>query len=88
MAKVGQFPALMTDDALAQIAAVPGFPQDANSKAALQVNKAYLEMPLHAKSAEIETVLNEEHDGIMTGNTSLDDAIAAMNSRIVEILGN
>ena len=43
-------------------------------------------MPLHDKSAEIEVVLNEAHDSIMTGNATLDEGIAEMNVRVQEIL--
>ena len=46
----------------------------------------YLEMPLTDKASEIETVLNEEHDAIMTGAETVDDGIANMNSRVQEVL--
>ena len=41
---------------------------------------------MHEKSADIETVLNECHDNIMTKNTTIDEAINEMNTRIAEIL--
>ena len=46
----------------------------------------YLEMPLSSKASEIESVLNEEHDAIMTYAKSVDDGIASMNERVGEIL--
>lgn len=45
-------------------------------------------MPLHDKSAEIEVVLNEYHDQIMTGNMSVDDGLAEMGRRVDEVLAN
>ena len=46
----------------------------------------YLEMPLSDKASDIESVLNEEHDAIMTYSKSIDEGIADMNSRVSEIL--
>ena len=54
----------------------------------LEVSQLYLEMPLHDKAAEIEVVLNEYHDQIMTGNMSIDDGLAEMGRRVDQILAN
>ena len=69
------------------ISAIDGFPQDASCKEALQTANLYLEMPVSDKSSEIETVLNEAHDNIMTGNSSIDEGIAYMNEQVGGILG-
>jgi multiple sugar transport system substrate-binding protein len=87
MAKTGSIPAIMNQDVINSISALPGFPTDANSKAALSVYKTYLEMPLHEKAADIETVLNEEHDAIMTKNKTVAQGISSMNERVGRILG-
>lgn len=87
IAKTGTIPAIRTDDIADIIAGKPGFPTDPASKAALQVAKTYLEMPMHAKSAEIEVVLNQNHDNIMTNNVSIDEGIARMNADVRKILG-
>jgi multiple sugar transport system substrate-binding protein len=87
LAKTGTIPAIMSQEVISTISSVPGFPSDANSKAALSVTKTYLEMPLHEKSADIEVVLNEAHDGIMTKNTSVSAGISQMNERVGKILG-
>jgi multiple sugar transport system substrate-binding protein len=87
LAKTGTIPAIMSQEVINTISAIPGFPADANSKDALNVAKTYLEMPLHEKSADIEVVLNECHDGFMTKNTSVADAIKQMNERVSKILG-
>ena len=43
-------------------------------------------MPVHPKSSEIETALNEAHDAIMTGSMSVDDGIAQMDEQVSAIL--
>ena len=68
------------------VASVDGFPADETSKEALQTANLYLEMPVHAKSAEMETILNEAHDGIMTESITIDEGIAQMNEKIGALL--
>ncbi|GHT64322.1 sugar ABC transporter substrate-binding protein [Spirochaetia bacterium] len=87
LAKTGTIPAIMNADVINAIAGMDGFPADANSKEALNVSKTYLEMPLHEKSADIEMVLNENHDAIMTGNITVQQAIQDMNNRVGKLLG-
>jgi multiple sugar transport system substrate-binding protein len=87
LAKLGTIPAIMNQEVISAITAIPGFPGDAGSREALQVYKTYLEMPMHDKSADIEIVLNEVHDAIMTGNTSVAQGIQEMNQRVGELLG-
>jgi multiple sugar transport system substrate-binding protein len=86
LAGVGAIPSIMSQQVISSIASMPGFPTDANSREALNVYKTYLEMPLHEKSADIEVVLNEAHDSIMTGNLSVADGIRQMNTRVQQIL--
>ena len=87
IAKTGTFPAIKTENVVNIIAATPGFPQDKNSAEALITTKTYLEMPLHEKAGEIEVVLNQQHDNIMTENASIEEAIDAMNKGVKAILG-
>ncbi|GHV42480.1 sugar ABC transporter substrate-binding protein [Spirochaetia bacterium] len=86
LVKTGTFPAIMNAEVVNAIVSMDGFPKDANSKEALSVYKAYLEMPLHDKSADIEIVLNENHDAIMTGNSTVQQAVQDMNTRVGQIL--
>ena len=86
IAATGTFPAVSNPDINSIIAATEGFPTDEASKEALNTVAVYLEMPLTDKASEIETVLNEEHDAIMTGAETVDDGIANMNSRVQEVL--
>jgi multiple sugar transport system substrate-binding protein len=86
LAGTGTIPAIMNEEVIDTLASIPGFPPDPNSKEALKVYRTYLEMPLHERSAEIEQVLNEAHDSIMTRNISLADGIRQMNERVGRIL--
>jgi multiple sugar transport system substrate-binding protein len=87
LAKTGTIPAIMNQDVINAIAGMSGFPSDAGSRDALNVYKTYLEMPLHDKSADIEIILNEGHDNIMTGNATVQAAIREMNDRVGRLLG-
>ena len=87
IASTGTIPAIMTDDIAAMVSGIEGYPSDEGSKEALQTANLYLEMPVSGKSSEIETVLNEAHDNIMTGNMSVDEGIADMNEKVTSILG-
>ena len=87
LAATGTFPAIKTAEVLDILAAQEGFPADENSKEALATTQVYLEMPMHDKAADIERVLNEAHDGIMTYAFTVDEGIAMMNEEVSAILG-
>ncbi|MDR2792416.1 MAG: sugar ABC transporter substrate-binding protein [Treponema sp.] len=87
LANTGTIPAIMSDQVINSLVSMSGFPQDAASKEALKVYKTYLEMPLHEKSADIELVLNENHDAIMGGTITVEEGIRDMNTRVARILG-
>ena len=87
LAETGTFPAIKTAEVLDILAAQDGFPADENSKEALATVQVYLEMPMHDKAADIERVLNEAHDGIMTYAFTVDEGIAMMNEEVSAILG-
>lgn len=88
IAATGTIPAIKNDEVVNSIASVEGFPADEASKEALTTAKTYLEMPLHEKSADIEIILNEAHDSIMTKNATIDKGLADMNTRVQLILNN
>ncbi|MDR0759308.1 MAG: extracellular solute-binding protein [Treponema sp.] len=87
LAKLGTIPAIMNQEVINAITAISGFPADESSREALRVYKTYLEMPMHDKSADIEIILNEAHDSIMTGNSGIAAGIQEMNDRVGKILG-
>ena len=86
LASSGNFPAIMTADIADSIAALEGFPTDAESKEALTVSNLYLEVPYAPNVSEINTILDSYHGSIMTGELSIDDGIAKMNEEVAKVL--
>lgn len=86
IADFGQFPMLMSDEALEVIISQEGFPADEASHEAMKMTKTYLEMPMTMKAADIETILNACHDNIMTENVTIEEGIAEMNEEVQAIL--
>lgn len=87
VASTGTIPALRDAKVIDTITSIDGFPKDENSKAALTIEKGYLEMPVHPKAPQIEVALNRVHDSIMTKNETVDDGIAEMNKTVGNIIG-
>ncbi len=86
LVKSGNFPAIKSDKLIDSLASREGFPTDKESKEALNTVKSYLEIPLGDKISDIEIILNEEHDNIMTKNKTVDEGIASMNKRVQEVI--
>lgn len=86
VADSGSIPAVKTEAVIDKLAAMEGFPQDEQSREALHTANTYLEMPVHEKTVQIDTALNEVHDSIMTGAVSVNDGIAQLNEEIPKIL--
>lgn len=85
MASTGNFPAIMTKEALDLITSLDGFPKDDASKEALNVSNLYLEVPYAPNVAEINSAIDSFHGAIMTGEKSIDDGIKAMNEAVAKI---
>ena len=88
VAQTGTIPAITNDAVIEAISGMEGFPEDDASAEALRTANTYLEMPVHAKSSEIETILNEGHDNIMTEGSTIDEGIAEMTDGVQAILAN
>lgn len=86
MAETGNFPAIMTAEAMDIISSLDGFPQDEQSKEALEVSNLYLEVPYAENVSEINSILDSYHSSIMAGEMTIDEGIAAMNDAIGKIL--
>lgn len=86
IASTGTIPAIKTDAVIKSISGKEGFPEDEGSAEALNTANTYLEMPVHAHSSEIETILNTAHDNIMSGNATIDEGIDYMNTEVQKIL--
>jgi multiple sugar transport system substrate-binding protein len=86
IAKTGTIPAIHTPEVMEEIANMEGFPQDQNSKDALNTTQIYLEMPVNTKAGEVEVILNEEHTEIMSGTKTVEQGLADMSSRVEQVL--
>ncbi len=82
IAKTGTMPAIQTTDVIESIASTDGFPSDAASKEALSVKKTYLELPYSKNVAEVDTILNDAHDNIMSGNASIKDELKNASDQV------
>ena len=86
MAETGNFPAMMTDEALNIITSLDGFPTDPESKEALKVSNLYLEVPYAENVSEINDVLDTYHKSIMNREMTIDEGIEMMNTEVGKIL--
>jgi multiple sugar transport system substrate-binding protein len=82
VASIGIVPAYHSDAITKQYFGLEGMPQDAISKTAYNPDEVNLDSPVSSTAAQIGTILNEEHQLIMTGSKSVDDGIAEMESRV------
>lgn len=82
MASTGNFPAVVTDDVIAQITGMDGFPTDDASKEALNVSNLYLEVPYAANVSDVNSILDTYHGMIMGGETTVEQGIADMTAAI------
>lgn len=87
IAKTGTFPACGSAETSDIIKASEGFPSDEASVEALSTSAVYLEMPYTMYASDIETILNAEHDAIMTMSESIDEGIQNMNEQVPAVLG-
>ena len=82
LAKIGVAPSFRNDAILQTYFAVSGMPTDDIAKKAFQPDKVVLEMPVNEKSSDVDTILNEEHELIMTGDKTVDAGLAEMGKRV------
>ncbi|WP_350277996.1 sugar ABC transporter substrate-binding protein [Kribbella sp. HUAS MG21] len=87
VAKVGVTPSLQSQKILDTYFGLPGVPQDEVAKKAFKPGEVVLEMPVSDKSADIDQILTEEHELIMTGQKSLDAGLSEMSKRVKNEVG-
>ncbi|TPW67455.1 sugar ABC transporter substrate-binding protein, partial [Schumannella sp. 10F1B-5-1] len=61
---------------------VEGAPTDELSKFAWSTHVVYPENPTSSKTAAIQGILGDMHTAIMSGSTSVDDAISQAEDRV------
>jgi len=82
IASIGIVPAYHSDAITKAYFGLDGMPQDALSKKAFNPDVIKPDGPTGPNAAQIGTILNEEHQLIMTGSKSVDAGIAEMESRV------
>ena len=66
---------------------LPGMPTDALSRRAFNPDSVLTEWPMHPLSGAIDAILNQEHQLIMVGESSIDEGIRRMGERAARELG-
>jgi len=84
LALTGNLPAVRTPEVLEIFASLDGVPAEAIE--ALQTTTVRLELPMHPDVGEIEQILNETHDLIMTRSVSVEDGLEEASERISDVL--
>lgn len=75
IADTGTIPAIQSEEVIDTITSIEGFPEDENSREALETTSVFLELPLDDHASEVETILNETHDNIMTYNIDISEGL-------------
>lgn len=75
LAKVGVFPAYLSDKVLDEFLAAKGLPKDQLTRFALQKQIRKPEFPIVRNTMEITSVLKKMHSAIMTKSSTIDQAI-------------
>lgn len=84
LAATGNLPAVRTPEVLEIFASLDGVPVEATE--ALQTTTVRLELPMHPNVGEVEQILNEVHELIMTQSVSVDDGLAEATERVGDVL--
>ncbi|MFE3826628.1 ABC transporter substrate-binding protein [Streptomyces sp. NPDC059092] len=82
IAKVGVVPSYTGDAVMKSYFAVKGMPSDDLSRKAMAPDAVKLEMPVSDKSSDIDQILTEEHELVMSGEKSAEKGIEEMNKRV------
>lgn len=85
IAETGTMPAIQTEAVINTITSNESFPSDEQSKDALQVETTYLELPLDENAAEVETILNDAHDNIMTKNATINEELKNTSEQVTKL---
>ena len=82
VASVGIVPAYQSPEITKQYFGLAGMPQDAISKKAFAPDKVNYDMPVNSNTAAASTIMNQEHQLIMTGSETVDAGLADMGNRV------
>ena len=87
LAAIGITPALADDNVTDAYFAVEGAPTDDLSKFAWSTRDATPENPTSAKTASVQNILLDMHTAVMSGSTSVDQAIKDAEARVKNEVG-
>ncbi|WP_435747536.1 extracellular solute-binding protein [Microbacterium sp. PMB16] len=87
LAGIGITPALTNDAVVDAYFAVDGAPTDDLSKFAWSTHEVLPENPTSSKTATIQGILADLHTAVMSGSTSVDDAIKTAEDRVKNEVG-
>jgi multiple sugar transport system substrate-binding protein len=87
LANIGITPALLTDSVVETYFSVDGAPTDDLSKFAYSTHEVHPENPTSSKTAAIQGILGDMHTAIMSGSTSVSDAIKEAQDRVANEVG-
>lgn len=87
LAGLGITPALTSSTVADTYFAVAGAPTDDLSKFAWSTHETKPENPTSAKTAAVQNILLDLHTAVMSGSTSVDDAIATAENRVKSEVG-
>jgi multiple sugar transport system substrate-binding protein len=82
IAKIGLVPSYHDSSVMNAFFGVQGMPTDAVTRQAMQPSTVQLEMPVSDKSSDVDQILTEEHELVMTGEKSVDAGIDEMGDRV------
>ncbi|WP_431075610.1 ABC transporter substrate-binding protein [Microbacterium phyllosphaerae] len=87
LAEIGITPALTNDAVVESYFAVEGAPTDDLSKFSWSTHEVLPENPTSSKTATIQGILADLHTAVMSGSTSIDDAIKTAEDRVKNEVG-
>lgn len=82
VARIGIVPSYNDSTTMSAYFDVKGMPDDPLTKHTMLPSKVHLEMPVSDRAVDIDRILTEEHERVMTGNASIEQGIKEMNRRV------
>lgn len=87
LAEIGITPALLSDEAVDAFFSIDGVPTDDLSRFAFSTHDVRPENPVDPGAATLSNILNDAHTAIMSGSSSVADAVAEAEKRAASEVG-
>ncbi|CAG6395982.1 extracellular solute-binding protein [Streptomyces cocklensis] len=82
VARIGIVPSYTDASTTSAFFGVRGMPTDAVTREAMKPSKVQLELPVSVTSSDVDEILTQEHELVMSGEKSVDDGIKEMEKRV------